>query len=41
VARTIADLRGHLDDGVDEHDVAMALRFRATFARTLPNGRAA
>jgi hypothetical protein len=41
VARTIADLRGHLDHGVDECDVAMALRFRATFARSVTNGRAA
>jgi magnesium chelatase family protein len=41
VARTIADLRGHLDPDVAEHDVALALRFRATFARPLPNGRAA
>ena len=41
VARTIADLRGHLEPTVDEQDVAMALRFRATFARSLPNGRAA
>lgn len=41
VARTIADLRGHLDHGVDEGDVAMALRFRATLARPVPNGRAA
>jgi magnesium chelatase family protein len=41
VARTIADLRGHLDPSVDECDVAMALRFRATFARSLPAGRVA
>jgi magnesium chelatase family protein len=41
VARTIADLRGHLEDGVDERDVAMALRFRATFARSVTDGRAA
>ncbi len=41
VARTIADLRGHLEHGVDESDVAMALRFRATLARSVPNGRAA
>ena len=41
VARTIADLRGHLDSGVDECDVAMALRFRATFARSLSTGRVA
>jgi len=41
VARTIADLRGHLDLGVDEQDVAMALRFRATFARSMPTGRVA
>jgi magnesium chelatase family protein len=41
VARTIADLRGHLECGVDEYDVAMALRFRATFARSLPSGRVA
>ena len=41
VARTIADLRGHLESGVDEQDVALALRFRATFARTMPTGRAA
>jgi len=41
VARTIADLRGHLEPGVDEQDVAMALRFRATFARSMPTGRVA
>jgi magnesium chelatase family protein len=41
VARTIADLRGHVERRVDEGDVAMALRFRASFARSLPNGRAA
>jgi magnesium chelatase family protein len=41
VARTIADLRGHLEHGVEEHDVALALRFRATFARMSVNGRAA
>jgi magnesium chelatase family protein len=41
VARTIADLRGHLEDGVDERDVALALRFRATFARSVTDGRAA
>jgi magnesium chelatase family protein len=41
VARTIADLRGHLELGVDEQDAAMALRFRATFARSLPSGRVA
>ncbi len=41
VARTIADLRGHLESGVDERDVALALRFRATFARSMPTGRAA
>jgi magnesium chelatase family protein len=41
VARTIADLRGHVEHDVDEQDVAMALRFRATFARPVTNGRAA
>jgi len=41
VARTIADLRGHVEPTVDECDVAMALRFRATFARSEPTGRAA
>ena len=41
VARTIADLRLHHQPGVDEGDVAMALRFRATFARSLPTGRVA
>jgi magnesium chelatase family protein len=41
VARTIADLRGHLGRDVDEADVAVALRFRATFARSFPNGRVA
>jgi magnesium chelatase family protein len=41
VARTIADLRGHADHAVADADVAMALRFRATFARSMPNGRAA
>ncbi|HUV20126.1 MAG TPA: hypothetical protein VMW33_16715, partial [Ilumatobacteraceae bacterium] len=41
VARTIADLRGHVEHGVDEGDVAMALRFRATFARSVSDGRAA
>jgi magnesium chelatase family protein len=41
VARTIADLRGHLEHAVDEGDVAMALRFRATFARSVTDGRAA
>ena len=41
VARTIADLRGHLASTVDEQDVALALRFRATFARSLPAGRVA
>ena len=41
VARTIADLRGHLELAVEEQDVALALRFRATFARTMPTGRAA
>jgi magnesium chelatase family protein len=41
VSRTIADLRGHLGSGVDEQDVALALRFRAGFARSLPTGRVA
>jgi magnesium chelatase family protein len=41
VARTIADLRGHVEPSVDEQDVAMALRFRATIARSLPIGSAA
>ena len=41
VARTIADLRGHTGHCVSEGDVAMALRFRATFARSSTNGRAA
>jgi len=41
VARTIADLRGHGDPCVDEHDVVLALRFRAALAHSLPNGRAA
>jgi magnesium chelatase family protein len=41
VARTIADLRGHVEHGVEEHDVALALRFRATIARMSVNGRAA
>ena len=41
VARTIADLRGHTGPVVDEQDVAMALRFRATFARSQPTGRVA
>jgi magnesium chelatase family protein len=41
VARTIADLRGHLDQGVDECDVAMALRFRAALGRPVANGRVA
>lgn len=41
VARTIADLRGRLEPGVDEQDVAMALRFRATFSRSMPTGRVA
>ncbi len=41
VARTIADLRGHLDPCVADVDVAMALRFRATFARSSHSGRAA
>jgi len=31
----------HHQPGVDEGDVAMALRFRATFARSLPTGRVA
>jgi magnesium chelatase family protein len=41
VARTIADLRGQIEPTVDECDVALALRFRATFARSLPTGRVA
>ncbi len=41
VARTIADLRGWVGAQVDERDVVLALRFRATFARSLPTGRAA
>jgi magnesium chelatase family protein len=41
VARTIADLRGHLASSVDEHDVALALQFRATFARAQPAERVA
>jgi len=41
VARTIADLRGQLSSTVDEQDIALALRFRATFARSVPAGRAA
>jgi magnesium chelatase family protein len=41
VARTIADLRGETSESVSEHDVALALRFRATFARSLATGRAA
>jgi magnesium chelatase family protein len=41
VARTIADLRLHAEPGVEEQDVALALRFRATFARSRPAGRAA
>lgn len=41
VARTIADLRGETSESVGEDDVALALRFRAAFARSLPTGRAA
>jgi magnesium chelatase family protein len=41
VARTIADLRGCADPHVDERDVVLALRFRATFTRSLPTGRVA
>ncbi len=41
VARTIADLRGDFESCIDEQDVAMALRFRATFARSMPTGRVA
>lgn len=41
VARTIADLRGELAHRVTEDDVALALRFRASIARSFPAGRAA
>jgi magnesium chelatase family protein len=41
VSRTIADLRGDETDRVTEDDVALALRFRATLAAALRNGRAA
>jgi predicted ATPase with chaperone activity len=41
VSRTIADLRGDDTDRVTEDDVALALRFRATLAAALRNGRAA
>ena len=41
VARTIADLRGHSPPTVDEQDVAIALRFRATIARSQATGRVA
>ncbi len=41
VARTIADLRCSFESVVCEEDVALALRFRATFARPIPTGRAA
>jgi magnesium chelatase family protein len=41
VARTIADLRGGTDDRVDERDVVLALRFRASFTRSAPTGRVA
>jgi magnesium chelatase family protein len=41
VARTIADLRGSTSRCVDERDVVLALRFRATFTRSVTPGRAA
>jgi magnesium chelatase family protein len=41
VARTIADLRSEVTDAVTEHDVALALRFRASLANALQIGRAA
>ena len=41
VARTIADLRGHSPPTVAERDVAIALRFRATIARSQTTGRVA
>jgi magnesium chelatase family protein len=41
VARTIADLRGSTSRYVDERDVVLALRFRATFTRSATPGRAA
>jgi magnesium chelatase family protein len=41
VARSIADLRGELTATVSEHDVAMALAFRATVARSVGGERAA
>lgn len=41
VARTVADLRGDTADAVTEHDVALALRFRASLSAALQIGRAA
>lgn len=41
VARTIADLRDEPGEGVGEHDVALALRFRAVVAGWSRSGRAA
>ncbi len=41
VARTVADLRGHADRVVGDSEVALALRFRASIARSSSNGRAA
>ena len=41
VARTVADLRGDETDTVDEADIVLALRFRATLAAALRAGRAA
>ncbi|MGB0113676.1 MAG: YifB family Mg chelatase-like AAA ATPase [Ilumatobacteraceae bacterium] len=41
VARTIADLRGEQRETVAEQDVALALRFRATFARSMSAVRVA
>jgi predicted ATPase with chaperone activity len=41
VARTIADLRGSREAAVAEQDVVLALRFRATFARSTSDERVA
>jgi len=41
VARTVADLRGDETESVCEHDVVLALRFRADLASALRVGRAA
>ena len=41
VARTVADLRGDQTESVCEHDVVLALRFRADLASALRVGRAA